>query len=84
MSSEKILLLDSGDTRLKWAWLTAAGLEHPGSTAKAGPELRSAPETAWTKVPAVPQSTRNTAPGGCLGAAFSASQRSAPSLPGST
>lgn len=52
MSSEKILLLDSGNTRLKWAWLTAAGLEHPGSTAQAGLDLRAHAQSAWSKVAA--------------------------------
>ncbi|MDA1107339.1 MAG: type III pantothenate kinase [Proteobacteria bacterium] len=50
MSTDKILLLDSGNTRLKWAWLTAAGLEQPGSAAQAGLDLHAHAQSAWAAV----------------------------------
>lgn len=52
MTTEKILLLDSGNTRLKWAWLTAAGLEHPGSAAQAGLDLHAHAQSVWSEVAA--------------------------------
>lgn len=48
MSTEKILLLDSGNTRLKWAWLTTAGLEQPGSAAQAGLDLHAHAQSVWS------------------------------------
>ena len=53
MNTEKILLIDSGNTRLKWAWLTAAGFEHAGSVAQAGLDLHAHAQSAWGTV-AVP------------------------------
>lgn len=50
MSTEKILLLDSGNTRIKWAWLTAAGLEHPGSAMQAWLDLHAHAQSAWSQI----------------------------------
>ncbi len=50
MNTDKILLLDIGNTRIKWAWLSASGLEHTGNVAHAGLDLRAHAHTVWGAV----------------------------------
>ncbi|MDP1707857.1 MAG: type III pantothenate kinase [Gammaproteobacteria bacterium] len=50
MNRDNILLLDIGNTRIKWAWLSTAGLEHTGSVVHAGLDLRAHADAVWGKV----------------------------------
>lgn len=50
MTGDNTLLLDIGNTRIKWAWLSTAGLEHTGSVIHAGPDLRAHAGAAWGAV----------------------------------
>jgi len=49
MTGDNTLLLDIGNTRIKWAWLSTAGLEHTGSVVHAGLDLRTHAGTVWGK-----------------------------------
>ena len=50
MTGDNTLLLDIGNTRIKWAWLSTAGLEHTGSVVHAGLDLRAHARTVWGAV----------------------------------